>query len=228
MTLAGDTVFGDGRYDIRSQSTANVGLLDVNPPGGANLTKLGANAVQFYNIQVDSKLKDISILAGRIQIANTAGFTNQSLGNPANTIYLTNGATLDLYNASTDFVPVYDKKIGLLGDGIILKQGAGTSWWVGTVDLGSGGYTLWVTNQQAAGLLVISNAISGNGNLQKGGPYPVTLLGTNTYTGNTTVNGGTLAIAVASIATNSTVSVSDGACCNWTSPRQTAWRALDH
>lgn len=43
------------------------------------------------------------------------------------------------------------------------------------------------------------------------GGFTQTLTGTNAYTGHTTVNGGTLAISVASIATNSTVSVAAGA-----------------
>ena len=36
VTLAGDTVFGEGRYDIRSQATNNVGLFDVLAPGSSN------------------------------------------------------------------------------------------------------------------------------------------------------------------------------------------------
>jgi len=107
---------------------------------------------------------------------------------------------------------VYDKKIALLGDGIILKQGAGTNWWVGTVDLGSGGYTLRVTNVANGGLMVVSNVISGNGNLQKGGPNMLTLLGANTYTGNTTISGGTLALSGSgSIANSATISVAANA-----------------
>ena len=64
----------------------------------------------------------------------------------------------------------------------------------------------------AAGLLVFSNAISGNGNLQKGGNYPLTLLGANTYTGNTTISGGTLALSGSgSIANSATISVAANA-----------------
>jgi len=53
--------------------------------------------------------------------------------------------------------------------------------------------------------------VSGSGSVTKAGPGTQTLTGTNTYTGNTIVSNGTLVIQVASIATNSTVSVAAGA-----------------
>jgi autotransporter-associated beta strand protein len=62
---------------------------------------------------------------------------------------------------------------------------------------GSGGLTLVSSGNPAN-----TNGLNGSGVL--------TLTGTNTYTGNTTVSNGTLAIAVASIATNSTVTVAGG------------------
>jgi autotransporter-associated beta strand protein len=56
-----------------------------------------------------------------------------------------------------------------------------------------------------------TDSVSLGGGLTKEGANTLTLTGTNTYTGNTIVSNGTLVIQVASIATNSTVSVAAGA-----------------
>lgn len=53
--------------------------------------------------------------------------------------------------------------------------------------------------------------ISGSGGLTANGPGLVTLLGTNTYTGATTVGAGTLEVAQPALAAHSTVTVNNGA-----------------
>ena len=56
-----------------------------------------------------------------------------------------------------------------------------------------------------------SGVVSGKLNLIKGGTALLNLTGTNTYKGNTAVNGGTLEFAQATFATNSTITVASGA-----------------
>jgi autotransporter-associated beta strand protein len=53
--------------------------------------------------------------------------------------------------------------------------------------------------------------MSGTGSLIKVGTGTLNLTGANTYTGNTTVNGGTLVLAQATLTTNGTVSIATGA-----------------
>jgi autotransporter-associated beta strand protein len=74
-----------------------------------------------------------------------------------------------------------------------------------TVTLFGGGYST------AATLGTATIAANVSGGLIKQNTGTLTLSGANTYTGNTTVNGGTLEIVQATIATNSTVTVASGA-----------------
>ena len=95
-----------------------------------------------------------------------------------------------------------------ISNGTILVSGSG--------QLGGGTYAGNVTNygtfnySSSAGQ-TLSGIVSGTGALVQNGSGQLTLSGANTYTGNTTVNAGTLEIANADIATNSTVTVAGGA-----------------
>src|SRR5262249_31086676 len=68
-----------------------------------------------------------------------------------------------------------------------------------------------VTIGQALQHSAIVGDNSTDGGLTKNGAGTLTLTGANTYTGNTTVNAGTLELAQATLATNSTVTISNGA-----------------
>ena len=83
----------------------------------------------------------------------------------------------------------------------------------GTVDTVAGGtptLTVGGNNQSSTFSGVITNT-AGTLSLVKTGSGTLTLSGTNGYTGNTTVNAGTLAILNPTLATNSTVIVTNGA-----------------
>lgn len=93
---------------------------------------------------------------------------SNSLGSSSGALTV-NGGTLDLGGATVS--------VGTL---------SGTG---GTIALGGGGLTTTMTSDQA-----FSGAISGTGSLQKTGANRLTLTGSNTYSGLTTVSEGTLQI----------------------------------
>jgi autotransporter-associated beta strand protein len=72
-----------------------------------------------------------------------------------------------------------------------------------------GGFDVSVAQPLVHSTIAGDNAIDGG--LTKLGSGTLTLTGANTYNGNTTVQAGTLELSLATLATNSTVSISNGA-----------------
>jgi autotransporter-associated beta strand protein len=89
----------------------------------------------------------------------------------------------------------------LLADTILFTGGAGYS----------NGIPVALTVGYNNSSTTYSGVMSGPGSLIKVGAGTLTLTGANTYTGNTTVNGGILRVAQATLATTSTVSIASGA-----------------
>ncbi|MFH1982930.1 MAG: autotransporter-associated beta strand repeat-containing protein [Pseudomonadota bacterium] len=125
------------------------------------------------------------VSAGTLQLAGGSAIADTGAVSIANV----SGAILDLGNSS--------EVIGSLAGG----GGAG-----GAVTLGSGTLTTGDASSTA-----FDGVISGTGNITKQGAGTFTLSGTNTYTGTTTVNTGTLALGASNVlADTSSLSVNGG------------------
>jgi len=201
--IGGDgPINGAGRFDLGRITPAT-----LSTGGHAyNLFKVGTNQVSLVNLTVDASLGNIDIQGG--ELGYEIGTTE--LGNPANTLTIESGATLEFFEATNSLNKV------MIVNGGAMAQGLEPNIWFngGGIPNNSIMGTVWITN----GLVVvgggasgtISNAISGPGSLRIAGA--VYLDGTNTYTGDTSVsNNGTLfLVGTASIAQSTNITLLAG------------------
>jgi fibronectin-binding autotransporter adhesin len=209
VTMAGDTVFGGAgpwssatdtnRWDIRAGGTPSVATLSTS--GNAyKLTKTGSNHIALVSVTIDPMLADIDLQQGLL----TFEVNTTSMGNPANSLTVRAGATLGLYNATS----LFDKVFILNGDGVTatITNWSGSNTLIGPITLN--GSTVFGIGGTA---LAITAPITGSGNLTKTVTSPLNLYAANTYTGDTTISAGTLALVGAgSIASSPTITLSSG------------------
>jgi autotransporter-associated beta strand protein len=197
VTLAGNTtVGGTGRWDIRGTGAT------LSTGGKAyDLTKVGFNQqFSLVGVTVDPALGNIDVQAGLFSVETTT----TSLGDPAKTLTIESGATLQMYQLA---VPL-DKVIVLNGDGFTttFNNNSGVNGIAGSVSLvgaclfNAGGTSLTLTGP-----------LGGSGSLTKNGGSPLTLAGAVSYSGDTLINGGTLALAgSASLASSPNITLASG------------------
>lgn len=202
VTLTGDTTFGgSNRWDLRAPAgtTANPTNVALSTGGQPyNLTKVGTNFVGIVAATVDPSLANIDIKAGTLDIeGNITG-----VGDPTKTMTVYSNAFLFFFNC-TNLV----NKLLVLNDGATVTNNSGTNVFVGPVTL-NGSNTFGIAGTS----LAISNTpIGGSGNLYKLGTSPLLLSGTNTYTGNTVINTGTLGLyANGSISFSPSINIANG------------------
>jgi autotransporter-associated beta strand protein len=131
-------------------------------------------------VLVDPALADIDVQAGVLSVEKVI----TSLGNPARTLSISNGATLQFFQVSNVL-----SKILLLRDGAIVFNNNGTNTFGGPV-------TLQGSNTFNAGgtWLRFTNVLGGSGSLVKVGGSPLFLAASNTYSGDTVVIAGMLTL----------------------------------
>ncbi len=181
LTMTGDTTIGGpGRLDFRS-TDANGGSDATLNTGSQpyNLTKVSGSVLQLGSVQIDPALANINVQGGTLGIQGNM----PSLGNPASTINVAGGATLQFLNMQT----TVNKALSLQDGGIVNNNG-GTTVFGGLVTLqGTGLFNI------GGNSLTFSNVISGTGSVSKvTGTAPLYLTASNTYTGNTVIGAGSL------------------------------------
>jgi autotransporter-associated beta strand protein len=198
VTLVTNTTFGgSGRWDLRPGDATSAA--DTDPPtlatlstGGKpfNLTKAGANQVGICSATVDPALALIDIQGGTLDFEGTT----TGLGNPAAAVTVESNATLMLYNAANPL-----NKVIVANDAGTIYNANGNNSIVSPVLLntnvpsGAPANVTFNAGGPSSGLtLTVLSTISGPGSLTKTGTNYLYLEGTNTYSGSTTVNAGTL------------------------------------
>lgn len=202
LVMTADTTIGTASQITLRNSFSTPGLgLDM---GGHTLTKIGANMLSLTTAASGCLTNpgNIVVNAGTLQFGFS--FPNNALapGQSNCTVTIYSGSLLDIYKSTANMT--YN---------IVLSNGATMSW-SGTTNTGNlqGNLTLNGTNTFLMNTNgVYKGVIGGLGSLVKAGPASLTLAATNTYYGNTTVNAGMLILKTPSIASNSTVAVSNGA-----------------
>ena len=173
----------------------NAGLFVQNMPNGT------VNLAEAYVDTVTSQAS-YELLAGTLNFATT-----NALGGPGGGRYLNiSGGTVG--NTSGGAMTLDMGTATLQIDGSFAFDGTNSlDFGTSTVDLGTVTPTITVSTNT----LEFDGPLTGTAGLTVAGDGILMLTATNTYTGNTTVNGGILDIAQASLATNSTITVASGA-----------------
>lgn len=229
-TTFGGTINGDG--GLRKEGTAELVLTGTNSYSGG--TELNGGMI---SVDDDTRLGDSSgVLTFNGGTLKITGMSMKSTGHAIS--WGSNGGGFNIDYVGNTFTITTD----LNGNGSLTKDGAGMLVLTGlstyggiiainngTLQIGNGGSVgglgagQSVTIASGASLafdrtddnLVVSQTISGNGGLEQKGSGKTTLVGNNTYTGDTVILAGTLQIGQNGTAGNlvsaSNVKISSGA-----------------
>jgi autotransporter-associated beta strand protein len=212
VTLTGDTTFGGsgpwntdpvlnrGRWDIRNGS--------LNTSSQAfTLTKVGSNQVTLAGTTVDPALGDINVQQGALGFEGAT----TSMGDPAKTLTVSAGATVIFFDTITE----WDKKFVLHGNGVApsLFNWNGANTIAGPVTLNGNCVIGGAPADRGAPIsLTLRGRVDGTGGLTKIAADRLVLGGGYAYSGDTTIKGGTLALADETTLPNSpTITIDAGA-----------------
>ena len=204
-----------GTVNLASTSSINTtGQISISGviSGTGGITKIGAEKLVLSGNNSYSGITTIS--TGMLQLGGSGSGSNGPLGATGGTTSLTSGACLDL----NGYTLVTAESLALNGTGIssggaLINSSSTPASWSGTVTLGSAS-TIGTTGQ-----ITIGGVVSGGYDLTKIGGNVLVLSGSNTYTGNTLINQGTVKLGANGSGSNGplgtiagTTTVNDGAC----------------
>ncbi|MFG1428206.1 autotransporter domain-containing protein [Roseixanthobacter glucoisosaccharinicivorans] len=201
-TLTGDIVVATNTTTLEFAQSTNYTLSSVIS-GNGSISKTGAGTLILTG--ANTYTGGTTISAGTLQIGD-GGTTGSITGD------VTNNAALAFNRSDAVTYSGIISGTGSLtqaGGGTLILTGAntysgGTTISAGTLQIGDGGATGSITgNVTNNGTLVFNHSgsdlflgnISGSGQVVKEGSGSQTLSGTNTYTGGTTINAGTLQVS---------------------------------
>lgn len=193
VTLTGDTTFGGTNdWRVANQTTGHATMNTAGLP--VNITKTGPN--QFLILGTDTSdpnIENLNILQGSVAIQGSTPQPSFQFGDQNGTITVSSNANFEEVSITAPIA----KNI-VLNDGGIFWSGGGFSTNTGTVILTNNSAntapgTGIITNISGS-TLVLQSVITGPGNLLNTGPGTTLIENFNTYTGNTIVNAGTLAL----------------------------------
>jgi autotransporter-associated beta strand protein len=194
-TFTGNILVTGGQMDIRNpdslgdvagSTTVSNATLYIDPFGQAWGVTFNAEPLEFFG---NSYIRNYDQSATVAQVNTLTG-------------PMTNSGTLSIFSQTSGAYAELD----INGD---LTNTAGSSLVLGGVAIGNNGTTGPSTNGQ---IITINGVVSGPASVSAvGDSTSVYNLANNNYSGNTTVSGGTLRLALATLATNSTVTVTTNA-----------------
>lgn len=193
VTLNGDATFGGTNdWRVANQTTGHATMNTAGLP--VNITKTGPN--QFLILGTDTtdpNIENLNVLQGTVTIQGSTPQPSSQFGDPNGIITVSSNASF----AEVSITAPIAKNI-VLNDGGIFWSAGGSSTNTGTVILtnntaNTAPGTGIITNNSGS-TLVLQSVIAGPGNLLNTGSGTTLIENFNTYTGNTTVNAGTLAL----------------------------------
>jgi fibronectin-binding autotransporter adhesin len=196
VTVNGGTATLSGSNTYTGGTTVNAGTLTMtgnNDFGTGGVTVTGGTATLSGS---NTYTGGTTLTAGTLNINNASALGTGSLTINGGTINNTSGAAITLTAGNSQ---TWNSNLTFGG--------------ADNLNLGTGGVTLAANRTvttNGTGVITMGGAISGGYGITKAGTGTLDLSGTNTYTGNTTVNAGTLSVS-GSVTSTGTTTVGNAA-----------------